>query len=134
MAHAPRYLLAILELFFLCHLWEAGGLLPLGLVVGLPCCLWICLPLGLLVMSPAHLPLTCRSLEELIPPRAYLCLVLGAGHHSVLGLAPSLGVEVLGVAVFNHVPQRPVRVGTGLVPIGGSVICKTLRGSSLLRL
>ena len=106
--HAPRYLLAILELLFLCHLWLAGGLLPLGLVVGLSGGFWLCLSLGLLVVPSTHRPLACRSLGKLIPPRPYLCLIDDPGPHSRIGLVPSSGVRVLGVAVTNHVTQRPV--------------------------
>ena len=106
--HAPGYLLAFIELFSLCHLWLAGGLLPLGLVVGLSGGFWLCLSLGLLVVPPAHRTLSCRSLGELIPPRSYLCLINDPGSHTRIGLVSSSGVRVLGVAVTNNATQWPV--------------------------
>ena len=131
-----------LLLFLLCLCRVAGRLLPLGLVVRLPWCLLVCLPLGLLVVPPAHLPLACRSHGEMIPPRAYLCLVHDYGPHSRVGVVPSSGILVLGVAFPNHVTQRTVRGGTGLVPSSGTYLLlglclwyvfETLRGSSHLR-
>ena len=84
--------------FFFCVSLPDGRLLPLRLVVGLPGSLWLCLPLGLLGVPPAQVALACLSLGELIPPRSYLCLSLGPGLQSCVGLVPSSDVGVLGVA------------------------------------
>ena len=113
--------------------WWFGCLGPSG-----PACL-----LASLIVPPAQVALACRSLGELSPPRSYLCLSLGPGPQSCVGLVPSSDVGVLGVAGTNHVAQWPKRGGTGLVPVGGAYLSsgllhsvgwvQALQGPSLLR-
>jgi len=142
LVQVPPWLWCFLDLLF-CLCLSGGRLSPLWQVVRLPGLLRPCLPLGLLGLSPAQVALACRSQGELIPPRSYLCLRLGPGPQSCVGLVPSSGVGVLGVAGTNHVAQWPKRGGTGLVPSGCTYLSsgllhsvggvKARQGPSLLR-